>query len=135
MSVKPITIEELRGFIEAGESPDPLLFLEAIMNGQDPRNISEVYDLVCEIDDWGNDEISYSDWCEVVECIRKNYKYHKVSISESHSAAVSLASYLHPKQKQVELSGGVSAGHIKISDYPLLDEDIERFKEIFNDEF
>jgi len=135
MSAKPITIEELRGYIEAGESPDPLLFLEAIMNGQDPRNISEVYELVCEIDDWNEGEINLSDWGEVVECIRKNYKYNKVSISESHSAAVSLASYLHPKQKQVELSGGVATGHINIADYPLTEEDIEVFKEKFNDEF
>ena len=135
MSPQPISIEELRGFIHKGESTDPLLFLEAIMNGEDPRNLSEIYDLICEIDDWADGDINQSDWNEVVDCIRNHYKYQKVSVNESHSAAVSLASYLHPKQKQIEMKGGLGQGTMNVTDHPLTEEDIEMFKEKFNDEF
>jgi len=42
MPYKPITIEDLRALIHKGEVKDPLVFLESIMSGQDPRRLSSI---------------------------------------------------------------------------------------------
>ena len=103
------------------------------MNGQDPRRLSGIYKLIHDINDFSGGEISDSDWAEILDYVTTHYKYHPVPMSDSMGAAKTLAEYLHPKRKQVEISGGASGGHVNSS--PLTGEEIELFKERFNDEF
>lgn len=134
MSHKPLTVKDLRELIHEGEAKDPLVFLEAVMNGQDPRRLSSIYELIVEIDSFSDGDISKSDWYEVVDLVMNNFKYHTVTLSESIAASKTLAEYLHAKRKQVELNGG-SSGTTSAHDDPLTEEEIELFKEKFNDDF
>jgi len=133
MSKRPITVEELRGLINTGEAKDPLVFLEAVMNGQDPRRLSDIHKLILEIEDFSDGVPSEEDWSEVVNLIIDRYKYYTVSMGESTNAAKTLAEYLHAKRKNVEISGG--AGSAFVTGNPLTEDEIEMFKEKFNDDF
>ncbi len=129
-----IKLDELRELIQEGKSRDPIVFLESIMNGQDPREFSKVYQLVTDINDFGNGSVADTDWKELVEFIEDNFKYSDVSLGDSLVAGKTLAEYLHPKRKQVELTGN---GQVSISadSVPLTEEEVITFKEAFNDEF
>ncbi len=133
MTSQPISIDGLRDLINKGEAKDPLIFLEAVMNGKDPRRISSIYELIMEIDGFTNGELAPEDWSEIVDHVMSRFKYHVVSLVESTSAAKTLAEYLHPKRKQVEIKGGGIGGTVDLQ--PLTEEDIELFKEKFNDDF
>lgn len=133
MQQAKLTIDQYRELIESGDSRDPLIFLEAVMNGQDPRKVSELYALVMDIEDLSNGNPSRDDWNELVDFVVRNHKYTAVSLSESTSAANTLASYLHAKRKQIERGDIGSIGGGKTE--PLTDEEIERFKRKFNSEF
>lgn len=133
MSPKPLNIEQLRDCINKGQAKDPLVFLEAIMNGQDPRRINRLFELVNEIHSFTDGEPTKADWLELVDFINTNLRYQTVSLAESITAARSLSEYLHPKRKQIDL-GGEGAG-VGGSSTPLTEEEIELFKERFNDEF
>jgi hypothetical protein len=134
MQHKPLSIQDLRELIHEGEAKDPLVFLEAVMNGQDPRRLSSIYELVMEIDSFSDGDISKGDWYEIVDLVMNNFKYHTVTLSESITASKTLAEYLHAKRKQVEVNGG-NSGSASAADNPLTDEEIELFKEKFNDDF
>ena len=54
MTIQPITIEDFRAFIHKGEASDPIVFLESIVTGQDPRRISKIYDLIMDIDEFSD---------------------------------------------------------------------------------
>lgn len=133
MNVKPISIDALRELIHKGEAKDPLVFLESIMNGQDPRRLSSIYELVMEIDSFTNGELSKSDWNEIVDHVTNRFKYQVVSMSESIAAAKTLAEYLHAKRKHIEMGG--SSAVADPSQHPLTPEEVDVFKERFNDEF
>lgn len=134
MTPKPISIDQLRDLIHKGEAKDPLVFLESVMNGQDPRKLSRVYELVCEIDEFNSSEdIPRSDWNELVDLVMSEYRFQTVSLSESGSAARTLAEYLHAKRKQVEMSDRSTSNNP--GDNPLTEEEIELFKEKFNEDF
>lgn len=133
MSKRPITVDELRDLINKGEAKDPLVFLECVMNGQDPRRLSDIYKLVLEVQDFSDGEPSAEDWAEIVDLVIQRYKYYVVSMGESTNAAKTLAEYLHAKRKNVEISGGASSG--SVANDPLTEEEILLFKEKFNDEF
>jgi hypothetical protein len=134
MHPKSLSIEDLRGLINKGEAKDPLIFLESVMNGHDPRRLSSIYELICEIDSFTNGELSKSDWSEIVDHVTSRYKYHTVPLSDSIAASKTLAEYLHAKRKQVEINGGQS-GTADPNNHPLTSEEIELFKERFNDDF
>lgn len=99
---KSLNIEEFRELIHNGEASDPLIFLESVMNGQDPRLYSEVYQLAIDIDDFSGGCPSPEDWAEIFDQIRVSCKYMPVSLSESTTAAKTIAEYLHAKRKQIE---------------------------------
>ena len=134
MPPKKLSISQLRGLIKTGEVTDPLLFLESIMTGQDPRRLSSIYELILEIQDFTNGDIGPSEWAEIVDLVQDRYMYKAVSLGESTTAAKTLAEYLHPKRKQIDIGDGTGAdGHA--SSHPLTEEEIDLFKEKFNDEF
>jgi len=134
MKQKPLTIDELRDLINKGEAKDPLVFLEAVMNGQDPRGLSRLYKLVTDIQEFNNGEPDPSDWAEVIDLVMSDFKFRGVILGESIAAAKTLSEYLYPKRKQVDI-GGSQGGSGDIQNNPLTEEEIELFKERFNDEF
>lgn len=134
MPHESLSIEDLRELIHEGEAKDPLVFLEAVMNGQDPRRLSSIYELIMEIDAFTNGELSKGDWNEIVDHVMNRFKYHTVTLSESITASKTLAEYLHAKRKQVEVNGG-NSGSVSVQDNPLTEEEIELFKEKFNDDY
>ncbi len=133
MSKTPLKIEELRDLIHKGEAKDPLVFLESVMNGQDPRAFSGIYTLILEIDSFTNGELEKEDWNELVDYAITHSKFKNVTLNESTNAAKTIAEYLHAKRKQVEKIDGALAGSGVAES--LTEEDIELFKEKFNDEF
>ena len=133
MQPDKLSIEDLRELIHKGEVKDPLVFLESVMTGQDPRKLSSIYELICEIDNFTDGNITKSDWSEIVDAVTANYKYHTVSLGESINASKTLAEYLYAKRKQIEINKNDTTDDI--SNSPLSEEEIELFKEKFNDDF
>ena len=104
------------------------------MNGQDPRRLSSIYELICEIDSFTNGELSKSDWAEIVDHVTSRYKYHTVSLGDSLAASKTLAEYLHAKRKQVELNTSDSNSennHLT----PLSKEEVETMVEWFDEDY
>jgi len=128
-----ISITDLRELIHKGEATDPLCFLESVMNGQDPRKQSSIYQLVMEIDDFTGGDITHADWSELVDHVITHNKFHSVSLTESVNASKTLAEYLFAKRKQIDITDNRDGAVIVNS--PLSVEEIELFKETFNDEF
>jgi len=134
MSKNKLSIEELRERINEGEIKDPLVFLESVMSGQDPRSNSGIYELIMEIDSFCDGDVEKSDWQEVVEYAHKHSRFKPVNLSESIGASKTLAEYLHPKRKQVEING-MSGSEGLGSASKLTEDEIALFKEVWNDEF
>lgn len=133
MNKNPLSIEELRELIHKGEAKDPLVFLESIMNGQDPRKLSSIYDLVMEIDDFTGGDIGKSDWNDILDHVTTRFKYNTVSLAESVGASKTIAEYLHAKRKQIETVDSNNEANPNAN--PLTEDEIIIFKEKFNDEF
>ena len=130
MAEDRVSIDELRGRIHDGECSDPIVLLESLVAGVDPRRTSELYDLIEEISDFGFPDDS--DWQSILNLVRGKFKYDSVSISESHSAAKTLAEYLHSKRKQID----INTNNSEEASVPELTElEIETFKQVWNDEF
>jgi len=134
MSNKPLTILQLRDLVNQGECTDPLVFLEAVMTGQDPRKLSSIYELIMEVDSFSDGDVSKDDWHEILDHVITRFKYSTVSMADSMNASKTLAEYLHPKRKQIDINGTTdSAGDP--SSHPLTEDEIDLFKEKFNDDF
>lgn len=129
---KPLTIEQFRDQINEGKASDPLVFLEAVMNGQDPRRLSEVYKLALNIEEFSDGVPTYDEWCDLFTVIKSACKFHVVSMNESTSAAKTVAEYLHPKRKSIENIDG-NAGSMIVE--PLTKKEIKSFLTIYEDEF
>jgi len=134
MGNKKLSISDLREYIRKGEVTDPLVFLESIMIGQDPRCLSSIYELILEIQDFTNGDIGPSEWNEIVNHVQDRYKYKAVTLNESTQAAKTLSEYLHPKRKQIDI-GDANGENGHAGEHPLTEEEIDLFKEKFNDEF
>jgi hypothetical protein len=128
-----ISIKEMRKLISAGEGGDPLVFLESVMSGQDIRKTSELFDLVEDIQQLTEGQPDKEDWSELYQFVNNNVKFKSPTISESLAAAKTLSEYLYPKRKQIDITGGTGAGNGDTE--PLSIEEIELFKEKWNEEF
>lgn len=112
---------------------DPLIFLESVMLGQDPRALSDLYMLVNDINDLTDGSPSESDWAEVLDTVQKYYKYQPVALNQSLAAGKTLAEYKHPRKKQIEhVDDNNQIAKLSVE---LSDEEIERFKKVFNEQF
>lgn len=131
--MESLSIEQLRELINKGELKDPLIFLESIMNGQDPRGYSRIYELAVEIDEFSDGRPSKEDWSELMNEILNHCKYKMVSLNDSSAAAKTLAEYLHAKRKHVEKVESKSGEDGSFT--PLTEEEVQVFKEVFNSEF
>lgn len=110
---------------------DPLLYLERVMLGQDPSNKSELIERANELQYWNDGDIDRGDWDDFYNFICNNFEYESTTINNSIHAAKTLAEYVYPKRKSIEISDtNVSAEFT-----PLTIDEISLFKEKFNDEF
>ena len=95
--------EQIAEICQKENIPSPLEFLTQIMNGKDPRRISEIYRLVLYLEDeYGEDPPDIWDWLELTELIKREYRFSIVEIGKSQDAAKQLMEYTHPKRKSVE---------------------------------
>ena len=133
MAHVPLTTQQYRKRINEGDITDPLLFLEAIQSGQDPRAISRLYKLIETINDFTGGKPDPEDWEEVVDLVTTEFKYKGVSVGDSIGAAKTIAEYLHPKRKQVERVGADGGGVTGARDLTI--EEIKNVEQVFNDEF
>lgn len=133
MKHKSLKIEEFRELISKGEASDPLVFLESIMNGQDPRRgIGNVYKFAIDCQELHEGPPDQEDWTTLLELIRTYCKYQIVKLDQSQNAAKTLAEYLHPKRKHVETSD--SNGESKNVN-ELTQKEIKTFLKIYEKEF
>lgn len=88
---------------EAKREDDPLAFLRALVEGNDPRKVSKIYTTVMAVyeDNFGAPPCE-EDWEEIVELVEKYGKGGKVELSVSRQAAATLAEYQHSKRKSGE---------------------------------
>jgi len=124
--------------LETG-TPSPGAFLATVMAGEDPRPVeSELFKLVKRIayrDLMGGDPFpSKEEWLELVSIVLGSDAYVKTPLDASMSvrAAEKLMDFLHAKMKAVELSGATT--HL-VKVEPLTAEEVDLFRERFNDEF
>jgi len=128
-----LSIIELREKIHIGQANDPLVFLEAIMTGQDPRFTSDLFNIVESIQDFTDGEPTPDDWSDLYKYVTEHMKYQEVTIAQSVNAAKSLSEYLHPKRKQIDVIGTINQDSAKIESLTI--EEVELFKEKWNDEY
>lgn len=132
-NVGKLSIEELRERIANKEAADPIVLLESLSTGFDPRRTSQIYTLVEELNEFNDGVPSKSDWEEILKLVRSRYKSETVYIETSMSAAKTLAEYLYSKKNRIDISG--SHTFDDASAVPLTEEEIQLFKEVWNDEF
>lgn len=113
---------------------DPLIFLEKIMSGFDPRKYSGLIELVNSIDEFfGDGDIPNKEWKELCNLVRTDYKHAIVCSKDSLRAATTLAEYKHSKRKSLEINGNLSSNDPNNSS--LTEKEIKLFREKFNDEY
>lgn len=130
----PQTLSSFRDDIKAGNIPDPLDYLSAVMQGSDPRATSGLYALATELDSFCGGNPSKADWSELMEYITLHHQNRPVNFNDSMAATKVLAEYVHPKRRQTDISIE-AVTHVSPKDVPLTEEDIALFKEKFNAEF
>ena len=132
MASKKLTVVEMRRQIKEGEAKDPLAFLDAIMNGQDPRESSEILQLVQDITEFNDGDIPREEWQELLIMLNYGGIFKQVNLDSSFAAAKTLAEYLYPKRKQIDTGDSSTA---LASDNPLTESEIDIFKARFNEEY
>ena len=125
--------------IESG-SPAPGEFLARVMAGEDPRPLdSYLYTLVKriafrEFSGSGENYPTPEEWATVVETVLGSDEYRKapITIDQSLRATEKLMEYLHAKMRSIEVQGNLG---IRLEVKPLTGEDLDKFKEKFDEEF
>jgi len=133
MPEKNISIAQLRNLIKTGKLSDPILFLEALQAGQDPRKRSEVREYVVAMDNENGGKLSDEQWEELFYRVSIECAYAPVKLDQSFAAAKILSEYLHPKLKQVDINNGEGGKGSGLT--PLSVDEILLFKDWFNSEF
>lgn len=129
------TLEEsVRILCDELKVPEPVEFLAQVMAGHDPRQLSDIYQMILDFEDqYGDGEVPDQwDWVELVVKIKEKYQFFPVILDQSFDAAKRIMEYTHAKKKQVDHSG-----HILDSDAvsPLTEKEVEIFMKKFNDEY
>lgn len=130
-------IDQFRELINSGEATDPLVFLETITSGQDPRTLSALHQIIEEITEFDDTDLPDPDtWLRLVRLVRAKYRYQPVSLQESQNAASILMRHLHPTLKQVHSNNtNIAIDNTPTSPPKLSIEEIILFKRVFDEEF
>lgn len=128
MSAPDLTLEDEQDKDAGG----PLAFLAQVMSGIDPRQKSEILQLVDTIEGENfGDPPDEEQWESVKQLVKRLYTHQPVPLSVSAGAAKSLAEYRHAKRKSLEITEGGAAA--QVSD--LSPAELELFEAWFNDQF
>lgn len=111
---------------------EPLGFLAAVMSGIDPRQQSEILQLVDTIEEENfGDPPDAEQWDMLKRIVHRLYKYQPVPLAMSAGAARSLAEYRHAKRKTIEIREGGAAAQVT----DLTDAELDLFEAWFNDQY
>lgn len=111
---------------------EPLEFLESLVIGVDPRQKSEILQLVDTIEEENfGDPPDEEQWESLKQLVHRLYKLQPVPLGVSAAAARSLAEYRHAKRKTIEISQ--NGGRVEVT--PLQDEELELFEAWFNAQY
>jgi hypothetical protein len=136
-------LEELRNQVadlcSRTEVPEPGEFLASLMSGVDPRKRDPLLRslVLAAVREAGGDRSvppSPEDWSDIADLVLDSgmYDSEPVPLETSYQAATKLMEYLHAKLKSVEVSADVNLSAAVV---PLTDEEIERFKRIWDSRF
>jgi hypothetical protein len=133
-------IDEVDRVATESGAPAPGEFLARVMAGEDPRPLdSPLYTLVKriafrEFSGQGESFPTPEEWSTVVCMVLDSDEYQRarVTMDQSIKAGERLMEYLHAKMRSIEVQGNLG---IKLEVKPLTGEDLDAFKERFNDEF
>lgn len=119
--------------LEIEGNNDPLVFLKAIMDGNDPRKSSQLYNMITgHYEDNFGEPPTVEEWEEIVEYVEENCKNENVSIALSRQAAQTLMEYKHAKKKHgTGSSDADSAAELP----PLTEPELELFMDWFDVNF
>lgn len=114
------------------EQREPLEFLAQVMAGTDPRQKSEILQLVetIEAENFG-DPPDEEQWDMLKRCVERLYKHQPVALAVSASAARTIAEYKHAKRKSLEISETGTAAQAT----PLTDEELDLFEAWFHAQY
>lgn len=111
---------------------EPLEFLESLVVGVDPRQKSEILQLVDTIEEENfGDPPDEEQWEAIKQLVHRLYKLQPVPLGVSAAAARSLAEYRHAKRKTIEISQAGEAVRVT----PLKDAELELFEAWFNAQY
>lgn len=112
---------------------DSLKFLESVMAGNDPRELSEIYKLMEAIEDFCGEKIGKKEWQEVKELVEARYKFETVQLSQSILAGKTLAEYQYAKKKAIDINSMVNIS--ETHGLSLTESEIDIFEKKFNNRF
>lgn len=111
---------------------EPLEFLAKVMDGVDPRQKSEILQLIDTIEEENfGDPPDEEQWESIKRVVKQHYTHQVVPLSVSAAAARTIAEYRHAKRKSLEIT---ELG-TKVAVTPLTPEEFELFEVWFNDQF
>ena len=128
MSAPDLTLED--DSEQSGQ--EPLEFLAQVMAGIDPRQKSEILQLVDTIEEENfGDPPDEEQWESIKRLVKRLYVHQPVPLGVSASAARTIAEYRHAKRKSLEITEVGS--RTTITD--LTDAELDLFEAWFNDQY
>ena len=111
---------------------EPLEFLAKVMDGVDPRQKSDILQLIDTIEEENfGDPPDEEQWESIKRVVKQHYTHQPVPLGQSAAAARTIAEYRHAKRKSLEITEvGAKAA---ITD--LTDAELELFEAWFNDQY
>ena len=95
-----------------------LEWLKAVKNGFDPRKSSELAERIQEYEYEGDDEVLK----ELLDELKREFKYKPIAFKDSLKAAITIAEYEHAKKKSIETNANV-----KVTVTDLTEDEIKSF--------
>jgi len=129
--------DEVSRLCERTDVPEPGEFLASLMSGTDPRPRSNLlFKYIKNIVDELGPEVppTPDEWEFIVDIILNSglYENEPVSLDVSVQSANKLMDFLHAKLKAIELNAEID---INARVVPLSDDEIKRFKEVWDSRF
>jgi len=131
--------ERVSRLCDRTDVPEPGEFLASLMSGSDPRRRDPLLRslVLAVVRESGGDQSippNSEDWSEIVSLVLDSglYETEPVPLEVSTAAARELLQYLEAKLKAVEVSGDLD---VNLRVVPLTDDEIKRFKGIWDGQF
>jgi hypothetical protein len=128
MSAPDLTLED----DSKPEGQEPLEFLAQVMAGIDPRQKSEILQLIDTIEEENfGDPPDEEQWESIKRVVKLYYTHQPVPLGVSAAAARTIAEYKHAKRKSLEITE--TGAKAVVTD--LTDEELDLFEAWFNAQY